>query len=158
MTVALIWAQAHGGVIGSGNRLPWRIPEDLARFRELTMGATVVMGRKTWESLPPRFRPLPGRRNVVVTRDPSYDAPGADVVTSLADALDAGDVWIAGGGEIYAAALPVAHALFITDVDLEVDGDTDAPPVGPDWREVQVGDWQTSSTGIRFRFRELRRA
>jgi len=159
VTVRLIWAQSRRGVVGRDNLLPWRIPEDLARFRALTTGGTVVMGRRTWESLPPRFRPLPGRRNVVVTRDSSYDAPGADIVTSVEDALTLDDdVWIGGGAEIYAATLPVADALFVTDVDLDVEGDRHAPPVGPDWREVAVGDWQTSETGVRFRFRELRRA
>ena len=158
MTVRLIWAQAANGVVGYDNQLPWRIPEDLARFRELTMGGTVVMGRRTWESLPSRFRPLPGRRNVVVTRDPSYDAPGADVVGSLDAALAmADDVWVGGGAEIYAAAMPLADRLFITDVDGDYPGDTFAPTVGPDWSEADVGDWQTSSSGVRYRWRELTR-
>jgi dihydrofolate reductase len=156
--IRLIWAQSRNGVVGHDNALPWRIPEDLARFRALTTGATVVMGRRTWESLPPRFRPLPGRRNVVVTRDPAFRADGADVVASLDDALASdGDIWIGGGGEIYAATLPLADALFVTDVDLEVQGDTHAPQVGPEWRDVDVGAWQTSETGIRFRWREMRR-
>jgi dihydrofolate reductase len=158
MTVRLIWAQAANGVVGYDNQLPWRIPEDLARFRQLTMGGTVVMGRRTWESLPPRFRPLPGRRNVVVTRDPSYDAPGADVVGSLDAALAMADeVWVGGGAEIYAAAMPLADRLFITDVDGDYPGDTFAPTVGPDWSEADVGDWQTSSSGVRYRWRELTR-
>jgi dihydrofolate reductase len=156
VSVRLIWAQAAGGVVGYDNTLPWRIPEDLARFRALTTGGTVVMGRRTWESLPPRFRPLPDRRNVVVTRDPSYDAPGAEVITSLDDALAVSDdIWIAGGAEIYAATLPLADGLHVTDVDLQVDGDTFAPHVGPEWCAADVGDWQTSSTGIRFRWRDL---
>jgi len=158
MTVRLIWAQAANGVVGYDNELPWRIPEDLARFRELTTGGTVVMGRRTWESLPPRFRPLPGRRNVVVTRDPSYDAPGADVVGSLDAALAmADDIWVGGGAEIYAAAMPLADRLFITDVDGDYPGDTFAPAVGPEWAEVDVSDWQTSSGGVRYRWRELTR-
>jgi dihydrofolate reductase len=158
MTVRLIWAQSANGVVGYDNTLPWRIPEDLARFRALTTGATVVMGRRTWESLPPRFRPLPHRRNVVVTTDASYDAPGAEVFTSLDAALgSADDVWIGGGGEIYAATMPLADALYVTDVDIEVDGDVVAPTIGPQWHEVDLGEWQTSSTGIRFRWRELRR-
>jgi len=157
--VHLIWAQSANGVVGYDNTLPWRIPEDLARFRALTTGSTVVMGRRTWESLPARFRPLPGRRNVVVTRDPAYDAPGADVVTSIDTALSmSDDIWIGGGAEIYLATMPFADALYITDVDLEVEGDTFAPPVGPEWQEVQTGEWQTSSTGIRFRWRDLTRA
>lgn len=159
MTVSLIWAQAANGVVGYDNTLPWRIREDLARFRALTTGGTVVMGRRTWESLPPRFRPLPDRTNVVVTRDPSYDAPGAVVVTTVAEALAiSDDVWVGGGAEIYAATMPIADRLVITDVDLEVAGDAYAPPVGPQWRELDVGEWQTSSTGIRFRWRDLSRA
>ena len=154
--VRLIWAQSANGVVGYDNTLPWRIPEDLARFRALTTGGTVVMGRRTWESLPVKFRPLPDRRNVVVTRDITYDAPGADVVTSIEAALAlSDDIWIGGGAEIYAATLPFADALHVTDVALEVAGDTFAPTVGSEWREVEVGEWQTSSTGIRFRWREL---
>ena len=157
--VRLIWAQSANGVVGYDNTLPWRIPEDLARFRALTIGGTVVMGRRTWESLPARFRPLPDRRNVVVTHDPSYDAPGADVVTSIEAALAlSDDIWVGGGAEIYAATMPFAETLHITDVDLEVEGDTFAPVVGPEWREVNHGEWQTSSTGIRFRWRELARS
>ena len=157
--VRLVWAQSANGVVGRDNTLPWRIPEDLARFRALTTGATVVMGRRTWESLPARFRPLPDRRNVIVTRNPSYDAPGADVVGSIDAALALpGDIWIGGGAEIYAATMPFAEALHVTDVDLEVDGDTFAPAIGAEWREVEVGEWQTSSTGIRFRWRKLARA
>ena len=158
MTVRLIWAQAANGVVGYDNALPWRIPEDLARFRELTTGGVVVMGRRTWESLPPRFRPLPGRRNVVVTRDPSYDAPGADVVGSLDAALAlADDIWVGGGAEIYAAAMPLAERLVITDVDGDYPGDAFAPSVGPEWAEAEVGEWRTSSTGVRYRWRELTR-
>lgn len=157
--IRLVWAQAHDGVIGRDNTLPWRVPEDLARFRALTTGSTVVMGRRTWESLPPRFRPLPDRDNVVLTTDASYDAPGAEVVTSLDAALDRrGDVWVAGGGAVYVAAMPRAGALHVTDVDLDVDGDTFAPVVGPEWHEVEVGEWETSTSGVRYRFRELRRA
>ena len=159
MTIHLIWAQSANGVVGYDNTLPWRIPEDLARFRALTTGGTVVMGRRTWESLPPRFRPLPDRRNVVVTRDASYDAPGAEVVSSIDEALAlSDDIWVGGGAEIYAATMAVADVLHVTDVDLDVDGDTFAPEIGPQWREVQSGQWQTSSTGIRFRWRDLTRA
>ena len=164
MSVNLIWAQSANGVIGADGQLPWRIPEDLAHFRMLTDGGTVVMGRATWESLPPRFRPLPGRRNVVLSRDPSYDAPGAAVVTSLQDALggagDDADVWIGGGAAVYAAALEHAERLCITDVDLVVEGDVHAPQVPGDWTEVSrdpLAGWHTSSTGIRYCWRELTR-
>jgi dihydrofolate reductase len=158
VSINLIWAQSSNGVIGRNGGIPWRVPEDMRRFRELTTGGTVVMGRRTWESLPPRFRPLPGRRNIVVSRDPAYDAPGADVVTSLDRAFAAGgDVWVAGGAEIYAAAMPHAEALFVTDVDIEVDGDAHGPVVGPEWVEVVGGQWQASDSGTRYRFRELTR-
>lgn len=160
--VTLIWAQSANGVIGRDGTLPWRLPEDLARFRELTTGATVVMGRATWESLPPRFRPLPERRNVVVSRNPAYDAPGATVVTSLDDALAGdGEVWVAGGAAIYSAALPAADRVLVTDVDVEVEGDVRAPDLDDGWREVSAdppAGWHTSRTGLRYRFRELRHA
>lgn len=160
--VNLIWAQSADGVIGNNGALPWRIPEDLARFRRLTTGATVVMGRATWESLPPRFRPLPERRNVVLTRNPSYDAAGADVVTSLEQALRLadGDLWVAGGAAVYEAALPHADRVLVTDVDGDWAGDVHAPALDAAWvevdREPTIG-WHTSSTGVRYRFRELRR-
>jgi dihydrofolate reductase len=162
VTVALIWAQSSNGVIGRDGELPWRIPEDMAHFRELTRGATVVMGRRTWESLPERFRPLPGRRNLVLSRDPSYDAPGATVVVSLPDAFAAadGDVWVAGGAAVYAAALSHADRLHVTDVDTVVDGDVVAPALGHEWREVRHDPpqgWHTSTGGLRYRYRELTR-
>ena len=98
MSISLIWAQAANGVIGADGTMPWHVPEDMAHFKELTLGSTVLMGRRTWESFPPRFRPLPDRRNVVLTRDPSWTADGAEVVHSLDDglALDPSP-WIIGG-------------------------------------------------------------
>jgi dihydrofolate reductase len=130
--VSLVAALARGGVIGRDNGIPWRIPEDMARFREVTMGHPVVMGRKTWDSIPDRFRPLPGRRNIVVTRNPGWQADGGERATSLEEALalagDDADVFVIGGGEIYAAALPVADELLLTEIDVEVDGDTSFPP------------------------------
>ncbi|MDO9396240.1 MAG: dihydrofolate reductase, partial [Herbiconiux sp.] len=125
--VGLVWAEARGGVIGDGGGIPWHLPEDLKHFRTLTSGATVVMGRKTWDSLPERFRPLPGRTNVVVTRQEGWSADGAVAVHSLAEALDraetAGeDVWVIGGGEIYSQAMARAERLEITEVDLDLAG------------------------------------
>ncbi|PRY08311.1 dihydrofolate reductase [Kineococcus rhizosphaerae] len=150
--IGLVWAQSTNGVIGADGRIPWRVPEDLAHFSRLTAGATVVMGRATWESLPPRFRPLPGRRNVVLSRDAAYDAPGAEVRTDLHDALSLpGDVWVVGGHAVYEAALPRADVLVVTEVDLVVDGDTPAPRVGPGWRREHEGEWATSTGGPRFR-------
>ena len=97
MTVGLIWAQSPSGVIGRAGGIPWRLPEDQARFKELTLGQTVVMGRLTWESLPDKVRPLPGRRNVVVTRQAGYMAEGATVVGSVDDALTDDQTWVIGG-------------------------------------------------------------
>ena len=154
MTVSLIWAQARGGAIGAGGRLPWRLPEDLALFRELTTGSTVVMGRRTWESLPERFRPLPGRTNVVLSRDPAWSAAGAVRAGSVAHVLATHDgLWVIGGGTVYAAFLPHADRLVVTDVDLEVAADTWAPPIGPGWTvavRAPVTGWSTSSSGLRY--------
>ncbi len=150
----MIWAQAKGAVIGRDNDLPWHLPEDLAHFKETTRGHPVIMGRKQWESLPDRFRPLPGRRNIVLTRRADYDAPGADVVASLPAALalvDGEEAWICGGGEIYKQGMDVADVLLVTEIDLEVEGDVYAPPITEPWRAVDIGDWQQSRTGLRFR-------
>src|SRR4249919_1355202 len=118
MKVTLVAAVARGGVIGRGNTIPWRIPEDMARFRTLTTGHPVVMGRRTWDSLPDRFRPLPGRRNIVVTRNPDWRADGADRAGSLDEALNmvAGTerVFVIGGADLYEAALPRADELVLT--------------------------------------------
>ena len=158
----MIWAQAADGVIGADGALPWHLPEDLKLFRERTTGSTVVMGRRTWESLPERFRPLPGRRNVVLTTDPSWSADGAERAGSVAEVL-AGDedLWVIGGGAVYAAFLPHADRLVVTDVDLEVDGDTWAPALGPGWTRVwrtPGTGWATSTTGLRYAVSEYARA
>jgi dihydrofolate reductase len=161
--LALVWAQARGGVIGAEGRLPWHLPEDLRLFRELTTGSTVVMGRRTWESLPERFRPLPGRRNVVLTTDPSWAAEGAETAGGVAEVLarDAGDLWVIGGGRVYAAFLPHADRVVVTDVDTDVDGDTWAPRLGPEWvrvaRTPETG-WAASTTGLRYAVSEYARA
>ncbi|RHA43567.1 dihydrofolate reductase [Cellulomonas rhizosphaerae] len=159
MSVSLIWARTRDGVIGSGGGLPWHLPEDLARFRSLTGGHPVVMGRATWESLPERFRPLPGRRNVVLSRSDGFDAPGAEVVGSLPAALELlgdEDVWVVGGGAVYAQALPLAGRVEVTVVGVAVDGDTWAPDLPDDeWREVAsdpVDGWHMSSQDVPYRF------
>lgn len=154
-TVALIWAQARDRVIGAAGGLPWHLPEDLALFRTMTTGSTVVMGRRTWESLPERFRPLPGRTNVVLTSDPAWSADGARRAGSVGEVLaDGGPLWVIGGGAVYAAFLPHADRLVVTDVDVSVDGDTWAPVVGPDWRlsgRTPEHGWEfSSSSGLRY--------
>jgi dihydrofolate reductase len=129
--VTLVAAIARGGVIGNGTSIPWHIPEDLAFFRDLTRGHPVVMGRRTWDSLPERFRPLPGRRNVVVTRNPEWAAEGAERASSLDEALERlahePRVFVIGGAEIFTAALPVTDELVLTELGLDVDGDVRFP-------------------------------
>ena len=141
MRVALIAAVAKGGVIGRNGGIPWRLPEDVARFRELTTGHPVVMGRRTWDSLPDRFRPLPNRRNVVVTRNPSWQADGAEAADSVEAALalvkGVPRAFVIGGAEVYAAALRWADELLLTELDLDVEGDTVFPPfMGEEFAEV----------------------
>ncbi|MCW2984635.1 MAG: dihydrofolate reductase [Conexibacter sp.] len=132
MTVALVVAYSANRVIGRDGGLPWHLPSDMRHFRELTTGATVVMGRKTYESIPERFRPLPGRRNLVLSRS-GFAAPGAEVLGSLGEALDAagGDCFVIGGGATYAEALPLAARVYATEVEGDVDGDTSFPPLDP---------------------------
>lgn len=150
--VGLIWAEAAGGVIGASGGMPWHVPEDLAHFKEITLSAPVVMGRKTWDSLPERFRPLPDRENVVITRQQDWTADGARRAADAADAVRGLDkVWIIGGAEIFAQVIAHADRLEVTELDLEVDGDAYAPSK-EGWRLVDEGEWQTSRTGIRFRF------
>lgn len=153
-TVGMVWAQAHGGVIGAAGGLPWHLPEDLALFRRLTTGSTVVMGRRTWESLPERFRPLPGRTNVVLTTDRGWSAPGAHPAGSVAEVLaEHGSFWVIGGGAVYAAFLPHAQELVVTEVDTRVDGDTWAPVLDDGWRldaRTPPEGWTTSASGLRF--------
>ncbi len=135
--------------------MPWHLPEDLAHFKRVTLGAPVVMGRRTWESLPERFRPLPGRENIVVTRDAALVAPGARVVRSTADAFAAAGekIWVIGGGELYRAALPLATELVITRIDMTVpDADTFAPELSSDWQLVDPGEPLVSQTGLGYRF------
>lgn len=160
--LALIVAVAENGVIGRDNSLPWRIPGDLRYFKRVTLGKPVIMGRKTWESI---GRPLPGRHNVVVTRNASFRAEGADVVSSLdaalelaggiADADGAEEVVVIGGAEIYRAALPMADRLYITEVHASVAGDSFLPEIDWDqWREADreyhAGDAATRDLDYSF--------
>jgi dihydrofolate reductase len=136
--VALVAAIASNGVIGAGNRLPWRLPDDLRHFRALTHGHAVIMGRRTWESLP---HALPGRQNIVVTRQRGYAATGAEVAASLDEALALvrlpPPAYCIGGGELYRAALPRAVRLHLTEIDRPFDGDARFPSWRRrDWRET----------------------
>ena len=156
MRVTLVAAIARGGVIGLDGKLPWHIPEDLAFFRDLTMGHPVIMGRVTWDALPVRFRPLPGRRNIVVTRNPAWSAKGAERAASLDEALGlldgSAEVFVIGGSEIFAAALPRADALVLTELELDVEGDV----FFPQWdrgtfREVsRIGRVSADGTTLAF--------
>ena len=133
--ISLIAAIGRNRELGKGGELLWRLPDDMKRFKEITTGHPVIMGRKTWESIPEKFRPLPGRTNIVVTRQSGYEAAGAVVVDSLesaraaaARAVGSDEIFIIGGGELYAAALPFAHRLYLTFVDASVpDADTFFP-------------------------------
>ena len=158
----LILARAANGVIGRDNALPWHLPEDLAHFKRTTLGHPVLMGRRTWDSLPPRFRPLPGRRNLVLTRDAAWAAEGAHRVTSIDDALakagadGAAELWVIGGAQVYAAALPRAHRAVITEIGRDFDGDAHAPAFGPDWVET-AREPQVAASGLPFAFVTLER-
>ena len=155
MNINMIFARSANGVIGNNNALPWHLPEDLAHFKKLTLGCPVIMGRKTWESLPPRFRPLPGRTNVVITRQADWHAAGAQSAGSLTDALAickaASDVWIIGGAQIYAQAEPLAGRIEVTQIDKHFEGDALAPTLGSQWQQSFKED-HVSSTGLEFSF------
>ena len=155
MQLGLIFARARNGVIGKGGGLPWHLPEDMAHFKQITMGRPVIMGRKTWESLPDRFRPLPGRTNIVVTRQPHWQAPGATGAASLPEAiaLCAGEprAWIIGGAEIYAQAVLLAHTAEVTEIEADFEGDAHAPRFGPHWRET-ARRRERSSSGLEYSF------
>jgi dihydrofolate reductase len=139
VTVALVVAHSANRVIGRDGGMPWHLPGDLRRFRELTTGHAVVMGRRTYESLPPAFRPLPDRRNVVLTSDPAYRARGAEVVADLEAAL-AGPCFVIGGGEIYAQALSHAQRVYATEIEGELEGDAFFPALpAAEWRCVERG-------------------
>ncbi len=131
MKLTLVAAVARNGVIGRDNDMPWRLPEDLKHFRRVTLGAPVIMGRRTWDSLPAAFKPLPGRRNVVITRNPGWQAEGAEAAASLQEALQrlAAEpaAFVVGGAQLYAQALPLANELVLTEIDRDFEGDTRFP-------------------------------
>jgi len=155
MQLKMIFARARNGIIGQRNALPWHLPEDLAHFKRTTLGCPVIMGRNTWDSLPPKFRPLPGRLNVVLTRQSGWHADGAQVAHSLEDACalcpPESTAWVIGGADIYAQALPLAIEAVVTEIDADHEGDAVAPQFGPGWREVSRNA-QTASNGQSFSF------
>ncbi|MGE0332925.1 MAG: dihydrofolate reductase [Ramlibacter sp.] len=155
MSLNLIWAQARNGVIGRDNTIPWRLPEDMAHFKQTTMGCPVIMGRKTWDSLPPKFRPLPGRLNIVVTRQAGWQAEGVLRAGSLTEARalcpPEAPVWVIGGAQIYAQALPLATRAVVTEIDADFEGDAHAPALDAGWRET-ARDPHVSAAGLPFAF------
>ncbi len=155
MLVNMIYARAANGVIGKNNALPWHLPEDMAHFKKITLGWPVIMGRKTWDSLPPKFRPLPGRTNIVITRQSGWQAEGAKVAVSVEDAISlAGNieqVWVIGGAQIYAQAEPLADRIEVTEIAQDFEGDAYAPVLGTQWAE-SARENHVSKTGLEFSF------
>lgn len=157
--INLIWAQAHNRVIGKDGVMPWYLPEDLAHFKHMTMGAPVIMGRKTWDSIPAKFRPLPGRINIVVSRNTDFlqaqHLSGMQAIASLEAALDLvsqhPDVWVIGGAQIYAQALPLASKVVVTQIDADYAGDAFAPELGAGWRET-AREAYVAANGLRYAF------
>ncbi|UNK46705.1 dihydrofolate reductase [Arthrobacter sulfonylureivorans] len=163
--VGMIWAQTTNGVIGRDGGMPWHLPEDLAHFKRTTLNHPVIMGRKTWESFPDKYRPLPGRTNIVISRRPEMRdqlvAEGAVVVDSVEDAMSeaaaspGGDeIWVLGGGEIFNLTTQHSNAASVTVIDMETDGDTYAPQLGPGWKLDGVSPtegWSTAANGTRYR-------
>ena len=154
----LIFARAANGVIGKDGGLPWHLPEDMAHFKRLTSGHPVIMGRKTWDSLPPKFRPLPGRSNIVITRQPDWTAEGARVTGSMEEAIrlaghpdQTEQVWVMGGAQIYALAEPLADRIEVTEIAQDFEGDAYAPLLGTQWVET-AREKHVSKSGLSFSF------
>lgn len=169
--IGMVWAQTKAGVIGKDGSMPWHLPEDLKHFSQLTTGHPVIMGRKTWESFPAKYRPLPGRTNIVVTRNAEWastpEAEGALVVSSLDEALlesqfapGGQKVWIIGGAQIFEQSMNLANLAVVTIIDADFDGDTFAPELGDDWTfdtMAPAGGWLTAKNGTNYRFTTWRR-
>jgi dihydrofolate reductase len=155
MKLHLIYARARNGTIGKDGQMPWHLPEDLAHFKRVTLGQPVIMGRKTWDSLPARFRPLPGRLNIVITRQNDWQAAGALRAHSIDDAMrlcgDVADAWIMGGAEIYRQAEPLASTAVVTEIDQDYEGDAFAPTLSNQWHEVQR-ESLVAANGLAFSF------
>ena len=154
--LSLIAAVARNGAIGRNNALLWSEPEDHKHFRRITMGCPVIMGRKTWDSLPARFRPLPGRRNIVLTRDRAWRAEGAQTAASITDALalleGTPKAFVIGGAEVYTLALPLATELVLTEIDADLNGDTFFPPWDRSQFTVMSCEPHLSESGVRYSF------
>ena len=160
--ISLIAAVAKNRALGKDGRLLWHLPEDMRHFRETTRGKPVIMGRKTWESLPDAFRPLPGRRNVVISRNRAYEAPGATLAGSLEEAVrltqDDAEVFVIGGAKIYSQALPLAQRLYLTEVTRDFDADAFFPEFSKDtWKEVSRSEVKNGA-GLDFTFAVYQRA
>ena len=159
--ISLIYARAANGVIGHNNAMPWHLPEDLAHFKQLTQGGPVIMGRKTWDSLPPRFRPLPGRTNIVITRQPDWQHAGALTAASLDAALklcqQSEEVWVIGGAQIYAQAEPLAQRIEVTEIAQDFEGDAFAPPLSDAWHET-AREAHVAGNGLAFSFVTFKKA
>ena len=158
--LAIIAAVARNGIIGARNAMPWHLSPDLKRFRALTLGHRVIMGRKTYQSL---GKPLAGRENVVISSDPHFEAPGCRVVRSLADALAGATLpppaFCIGGARLYAEALPLADEIHLTRIDADFEGDTRMPDIDPHlWRETSREDGLDPASGLRYAFVHLERA
>jgi dihydrofolate reductase len=155
MKIGLILARARNGAVGKDGVMPWHLPEDLAHFKRVTMGSPVIMGRKTWDSLPPRFRPLPGRSNIVITRQTDWQAAGATRAGSLEEAIalcsGQPQVWVIGGPQIWAQALPLADIAQVTEIEADFEGDAFAPEFDQRWRQA-ARERHLSATGLHYSF------
>ncbi|MDM0113471.1 dihydrofolate reductase [Variovorax sp. J22R133] len=155
--INVIFVRSQNGVIGKDGVMPWHLPEDLAHFKRQTGNAPVIMGRKTWDSLPPRFRPLPGRQNIVITRQEDWHADGAQRAASLDEAVSmcvaAPELWVIGGGQVYAQAMPLAQRALVTEIERDFEGDTHAPEVdAKQWKEVARESHVAAKDGMPFSF------
>ena len=155
MKLHLILARSRNGVIGKDGKMPWHLPEDLANFKKITLGKPVIMGRKTWDSLPAEFRPLPQRLNIVITRQKDWQGEGAKTAHSLFEAMGMcpldGNAWVMGGAEIYKLAMPLAVSAVVTEIDADFEGDTMAPTFAGSWKEVSR-ESHTAASGLNYSF------
>lgn len=155
MKITLIVAMTSNRVIGLNNKMPWHLPADLKRFRKITMGSPILMGRKTFESI---GKPLPGRTNIVISRNPDYSQAGCLVFNDLKTAINAGcqmagEVFVIGGADLYEATLPMAHTLYLTEIKKDFKGDTFFPEINPDdWAEQEREDIRDDPAGFDYSF------